>query len=316
MRSLALALLGGCSFSHGMLVAGDDGPVDGAQLQSDAPPDAAPSCYPRWHDGTIRFGTPVDLTAMSSTVYDRDPSVSADELTFWVSTSRTGTLGGDDVFQATRATKGSAWSTPVSIPPVSSTGNETKFSVTADGLYGVVGSDRAGSVNGSIDVWETSRTTLGGTWSTPVQTHLGKVNTGGADHDPTISADGLRLYVAPVNGVQTIQVATRASRSDNFESPVTITELYSGYGDGDPALSADELIITFSSGRPATRSGGNIWYAARASIAAGWSAPLPLDDLNTDGYEGDATLSSDGCRVYFARDVGGGNWDIMLATAL
>ena len=316
MRSLALALLGGCSFSHGMLVAGDDAPADSAQLQSDAPVDAAPSCLAQWHDGTIHFGIPVDLTAMSSATYDRDPSVSADELTFWVSSSRTGTIGGADVFQATRATKASAWSTPVSIPPISSTGTETKFSVTADGLYGVVGSDRTGSVNGSLDVWEATRVTADGAWSAPLQTHLGKVNTGGSDHDPTISGDGLRLYLAPQNGVQAIQVATRASRNDNFAAPVTITELYSGYGDGDPALSADELVIAFSSGRPATRGGGNIWYAVRASTTAAWSAPLPLDDLNTDGYEGDPTLSSDGCRVYFARDVGSGNWDIMLATAL
>lgn len=316
MRSLALALLGGCSFSHGMLVAGDDAPADSTQLQSDGPVDAAPSCLAKWHDGTIQFGIPVDLMAMSSTSYDRDPSVSADELTFWISSSRTGTIGGADVFQATRATKSSAWSTPMSIPPISSTGTETKFSVTADGLYGVVGSDRTGSVNGSLDVWEATRATPDGAWSAPLQTHLGKVNTGGADHDPTISGDGLRLYLAPQNGIQAIQVATRASRGDNFETPVTITELYSGYGDGDPALSADEQIIAFSSNRPATRGGSNIWYAVRTSMTAAWSAPLPLDDLNTDGYEGDPTLSSDGCRVYFARDVGSGNWDIMLATAL
>lgn len=314
MRSLALALLGGCSFSHGTLVAGDDAPPDGTQLQSDAPADAAPSCLAKWHDGTIRFATPTKLTAMSSSTYDRDPFVSADELTFYVSSARTGTLGSDDVFRATRAAKTDAWSAPVTVPLVSSTSTESKFSTTSDGLYAVLGSDRTGSLY-SIDVWETSRSSLTADWAQPVQTNVAAVNSYSDDHDPTISADGLHLYLAPTSGTQHIVVASRASRGDPFGAPVTISELNTQYGEGDPSLSADELIITFSSNRPTSTQNGNIWYAVRDSLSGTWHAPQPLTDLNSNAAEGDATLSSDGCRVYFARD-GGSSWDIYVAEAL
>jgi Tol biopolymer transport system component len=190
--------------------------------------------------------------------------------------------------------------------------------MTADGLYAVLGSTRTGSQN--VDVWETSRATTDDPWPALTRTHMTMVNTSGSDHDPTISADGLHLYVAPdTQAPQRIRVAARPDRTSNFSVPQTINELFSNTGDADPSPTPDERILLFSSNRasPATSPAApNVWYATRASATGTFSAPLLVPDINTDAPEGDPHLSADGCTIYFARDLGSYNYDIFAATAL
>ncbi|HSD88071.1 MAG TPA: hypothetical protein VLB44_11175 [Kofleriaceae bacterium] len=318
MRWLFVVALGGCGFHHGALQA-DAGPGDTppnlVDEGVDAPADATrANCYAQWLDGTIRFNTAVALAGVNDAGFDRDPFLAGNELTFFVSTLRTGSMG-SDIFTATRASKSDTFSTPVRDDAFSSSGGESKLSITADGLTAIVGSDRTGTAGG-IDIWETTRATTNDAWPAMTRDRVMMLESAGSDHDPTISADGLRIYYAPDSPVQHIAVATRANRNSNFGAPVTITQLASGTGDADPSPTPDERIIVFSSNRTlAGALNGNMWYATRASASATFDTPQPVPDLNTDASEGDPHLSTDGCRIYFARNGGATDWDIYVATA-
>jgi hypothetical protein len=90
-------------------------------------------------------------------------------------------------------------------------------------------------------------------------------------------------------------------------------------GDADPSPTPDEQVLLFASNRPVLPSGPaapNVWYATRPGSTGTFDAPLPVPDINTDMPEGDPHLSTDGCRIYFARDVGTTSFDIYVATAV
>ncbi|MGE5181314.1 MAG: hypothetical protein ACM31C_04605 [Acidobacteriota bacterium] len=274
----------------------------------------ARSCWSAWQTGTIRFAPPALLDAVSSPSYDRDPSLTADELVMYVSSTRSPSTS-DDLWVATRATRDDAWSAPELDTALSSPASETKISFTADGLYAVLGSSRDGGT-GALDVWETTRASTTDAWATPVQTSMAAVNTVYDDHDPEISADGLHLYLAPsAPGLQHLVVAARGALDEPFAAPAPLLELDSGSGDSDPTVSPDETVIVFSSQRGgAGYGGGNLWYAARAAPGEPFGAPQPVPDVNGARDEGDGHLTSDGCTLYFASDAGT-SWDIYTAAA-
>lgn len=321
MRWWLVVALAGCNFSHGAL-AGDAAGGDDVPIVTDAPPDGPPDgqaaavpCYSKWLDGTIRFKAAVAVDGVNDVGYDRDPFLTQDELTFYLSTQRTGSMS-TDVFTASRAMKTDVFPAPTRDDAFSSSMGESKLSITADGLTAIVGSDRTGTAGG-IDIWEATRATKTDTWPTMTRNRVMMLESTGNDHDPTISADGLHIYYAPDNGGQKIFLASRANRTSNFGAPVEVTPLTSGTGDADPSPTPDERIIVFSSNRTLTGAGAtNLWYSTRALASGTFSAPQPVPDLNTDANEGDPHLSSDGCRIYFGRDGGSTNWDIYVAAAL
>ena len=309
MRWLAVLALGGCGFSHGLLVADARGDDTDAPAR-DAPADAPSTCYEQWLSGTIAFEAAVALTSVNSTGYDRDPFLTDNELTLYLSSPRTGTSGQTDVWVATRTTIADPFSTPIEASAFNSTAVESKLSISASGTIAVVGSNRPGSAN--IDVWESIRATTADPWPAMNRTNVAMVDTGGNEHDPTLSADGQHLYLAPDDpSPQHLVVATRGT-DGRFGTPVPLLEL-SGGGDADPSPTPDERILVFASSRSGA---GDLWYATRVSAAAELGAPLAVPGVNTAAPEGDPHLSSDGCRLYFARNLGGDNWDLYVASAV
>jgi hypothetical protein len=319
-RPWVLVALAACTFRHGGLApgdGGDDGPAIDAAI--DAPPDTPAdgttitNCYSKWLDDTIRFGAPVALATVNSAAYDRDPFLPAGELSIYFSTGRAGTQG-SDIWMATRTDASASFGPPVEASAFNSTSNETKLSIDATNKIAVVGSDRPGS--SGVDVWDTVRGAATDQWPAMQRIHVMTVETSGNDHDPTLSADGLRIYLAPDNpSPQHLVVATRVTTAGNFGAPTAITQLDSGTGDSDPSPTADERILVWSSFRAATPAGRNIWYATRSSPTAIFGTPHIVPDINTDLEDGDPHVSADGCQIYFARDIGGGDWELFVATA-
>jgi hypothetical protein len=316
VRWWLVAMLAACRFSPGELT-GDAGRGDAAQDAGDPGLDADPpaTCYARWLDNSIRFDEPAALTEVSSSAFDRDPFLTPDELTLWFSSGRTGGSGSSAPFVATRLATDMPFTTPIVDVAFDSAGVESKLSITADGLIAVIGSDRSGGIGG-IDVWETQRPSTADPWPAPTRDRTMAVNTSGADHDPTISADGLRLYLAPgTPAPQRLSVATRATVTSAFGAPVTIMELDSNMGDADPSPTPDERILLFSSARSGGPQQSNVWYATRTTSTGLFSTPRLVPDINTDAAEGDPHMSTDGCRIYFARSLGGNDYDLYMASA-
>ncbi len=320
-----MLLLGGCAFHRGSGfasdAAGDGAPGDVAgdtmhDGATDARPDAPPeSCLARWRDGTIDFSSPVKLASLNSPQLDRDPFLTADELTVYFSSER-GTVGNGDIYTATRQAIGMAFSAPTLFAAGTTTGYDSKLSMTDNGELFVVANDQPGT-KGGPDIWQSGRSSTANAWGALDESHEGNVDTAVSELDPAMSPDGLHLYLSVGTGIQHIGLSTRPSTSMNFSAPVTINEIDNTVGEADPAISADETIIVFSSGRTgANKMGTNLWYATRATVNDAFGAPVPVPTVNTDTDEADAFLSRDGCRLYFGNDANGyPDFEIWVATA-
>jgi WD40-like Beta Propeller Repeat len=92
---------------------------------------------------------------------DIQPNVRKDGLEVVFSSNRSGTLGGQDIWAATRASAGDAWSAPVNLGSgVNTAAGETRPSLSWDALTLLFG--RAPGPEGSGDVYVSTRTHLAG----------------------------------------------------------------------------------------------------------------------------------------------------------
>lgn len=262
-------------------------------------------------DGSIRFGNIAALAAVNGSSTERDPFASVDELTLYFYTNRGGTVGGADVYMATRSNTSQNFGGVTRFASASTDASESKMSMTDDGLYLVVTSNKNGT-NGTDDLLDATRTATSQPFSSPLgRTYTALEGTALEELDGFVTPDGLDLYLAQtILGFQHIMHATRTSRGMTFGSPVMVTEIDSGVGDADPTVSADGRVILYSSNRTdAGKQSSNIWYATRADPTGVFGTPHPVPDINSDSADGDAWLSHDGCRMYFSTDRGG-DYDI------
>ncbi len=333
-RALLIVLCAGCGFritsgsntGDGGAIDGDptsDGTTDDADLTDgsvvDMPVDGSfqNTCILAWLNHTIAFDTATELTTINSTSYDRDPFVSADELTIWWSSGNSNSLGGGDVFKATRANLAQSFGSSARDPDFSTTGAvESKMSMTSNRMYAVVSSTEQGGAGGS-DIWETSRPNTSATWGALTRTHVMALETTGSELDPFVTSDGLAIYWSPTPPTpQRIMTAKRGTTSENFGSVAEVAALNTAGANFDPTLIADDRVIVFASDRAASSTGDNIWYATRAQSNAAFGEPILLSGVSSNLDDGDPHVSADGCRIYFARNVGGGvDWQLFFATA-
>ena len=78
------------------------------------------------------------------------------------------------------------------VPEFSSPGRDTRIFIRRDGLEVFITSDRTGG-QGLIDIWTSTRETLDGEWSIPVDLAF-PINTAADDGSPWLSRDGTTLY--------------------------------------------------------------------------------------------------------------------------
>ena len=172
------------------------------------------------------WSSPVNLgPTVNSSAPDWDPSISADGLTLYFSSTRSGGYGDVDVWLTTRASKGAPWDEPVNLGPVVNTPYEDAGpSISADGLVLLFHSDRPGGY-GDYDIWVITRPTKDTPWGEPV--NLGPaVNTAYSESEPSISADGLELYFCDFRNPRPGGVGSR----DLWQ--VSITPVIDFNGDG------------------------------------------------------------------------------------
>jgi hypothetical protein len=106
----------------------------------------------------------------------------------------------------------------VLVPEFSSAGRDTRIFIRKDGLEAFITSNRTGG-QGLIDIWTSTRDTLDGQWSTPVDLSF-PVNTPADDGSPWLSRDGTTLYLFSTRsggyGLRDIWYTTRAKlREEN-----------------------------------------------------------------------------------------------------
>jgi len=112
---------------------------------------------------SVNFGPASLASGGVNTVSDSDarPNVRHDGLEIVWDSTRAGSLGGPDVWTATRSSTSDPWGTAVHLVAQSSAGNDTRASLSWDGTRLMVGSTRSGS-EGSADVYTSTRTKITG----------------------------------------------------------------------------------------------------------------------------------------------------------
>jgi len=136
---------------------------------------------------------------VNSTVWDFGPSISADGLELFFSSSRPGGFGGPDLYVTKRASTSDPWGPATNLGPTVNTAygdslyGEWSPSISHDGLTLFFASARPPGGATNLDIWMTRRATREDEWEPPVR--LGpSVNSPLHDSSACISADGLTLY--------------------------------------------------------------------------------------------------------------------------
>lgn len=191
---------------------------------------------------TDAFGAVTRISEVESSKSDRDPSASADHLTLFFSSTRT---GDENLFVATRATPTSPWGQPTLVPAVNTKVDERDPCVRASEVW--FSSPRAGS----WEIYEAPFTGLSGVGSPRLVTDL--VSLSGARYQPMVTEDGLAIVFvserAGGEGDRDPWIARRTAPALPFSVPVPIVEVNSAADENGVWLSADGCRLYFSSDR-------------------------------------------------------------------
>jgi Tol biopolymer transport system component len=100
------------------------------------------------------YSAPMPAVGLNTPFQEQFASLTKDGLEIFFSSDRTGTLGGLDLWHATRESTSAAWGTPVNLgPAVNSSAAEGRSAISWDGMTLYFHSNRAGSV----DLYQTTR---------------------------------------------------------------------------------------------------------------------------------------------------------------
>jgi len=259
--------------------------------------------------------TPTNLgPVVNSSAEDSTPSISADGLSLYFSSKRSGEWA--DLWVTTRPTVSDPWDPPVNLgPPINSASTEDTPSISADGLTLYFSSYRP---SGKMDIWIATRQTTDDEWGAPV--NLGPtINSSALDWSPSISADGLELFMhsdRPSSyGGDELWVARRETTNDEWGSPVNLGPTVNSRSlDATPSISADGLLLFFQSNRPGGYGGPvDIWVTSRPTTYADWGTPVNLGPvINSSHFDGNPTISADGSTLYFVSNRSDGHGDLDL----
>ena len=213
------------------------------------------------------WNKPVNLgPTVNSSAGDRAPCISADGLSLYFSSDRSGGYGKRDLWVTRRETTSAPWGMPVNLgPTVNGAMHEHSPSISTDGLTLYFAGRRSdpGS-SGKGDIWVTTRKTIRDPWGTPV--NLGPtVNSPAWDQAPSISDNGLTLYFDSERGgyESAVWVTTRKNTSDPWGAPVRLGPPINSSGwDANPDISRDGSTLYFVSVRSGGSGTADLWQVS------------------------------------------------------
>jgi hypothetical protein len=244
---------------------------------------------------------------------DGCPIEAPDGLHLYLASNRPGTLGGNDIWVAARASEDAPWGEPQNLGrPVNSEASDY-CPTPLHGNWLLFVSERPGEETceagpGKGDIYVVRRNPARG-WGDPQ--HLGCASTGngpntaGSEFSPSLvetKAGTLLFFSSNAAGTQDIYVSELGD-DGRFGPAAVVTELSTEFDDRMPNVGKDGLEIVFSSNR-ATWGGGqaafggqDVYAATRSSVDEPWSEPVNLGpNVNTSGQR-DASVHVLGSRA-------------------
>ena len=106
---------------------------------------------------SVGFGPAMLVPGLNTASDDARPNVRHDGKEIVFDSTRPGTLGGPDLWTATRKSDDDAWGEPVHLTDLSSTAGDTRATLSWDGTFLLFGSARTGG-EGEGDIYVSART--------------------------------------------------------------------------------------------------------------------------------------------------------------
>jgi hypothetical protein len=262
-----------------------------------------------WSDST-NLGMTVNSSGS-----DQHPAISANGLSLYITSNRSGSFGGDDIWVSKRTSIQDPWGPPVNLGPVINTSSNDRVpTFSRDGRLMFFGSNRP-SGQGGLDLYVSSRPDPNDDfgWTAPV--NIGPVINTAADED------GATYFENVVTGLTTLYFTSnrpgglgdfdiylsRQNADGSFSPPTLITELSTPQRDTRTTIRRDGLEIFITSDRPGSVGLLDVWVSTRATAFDLWSPPVnPGPSINTTANDGAPALSADGATFYFYSNRPGG----------
>jgi Tol biopolymer transport system component len=233
------------------------------------------------------------------------PFVTRSEQVLVFASNREGGFGMLDLYVSYWDAAAKRWGAPVNLgSTVNTVANEQCPLLSADGKQLLFVSNRTGGAGG-LDLWMASRRDNRSDLEWEPAVNLSAVNSGADEFGPGWYEERGRtvLYFnsnrTGGSGAHDLYVSTGMA-DGSFSAPVPAAGLNTGHQEQFPALSRDGLEIFFSSDRPGTLGGLDLWSATRASTAHAWSTPVNLGpQVNSTVAEGRSAISWDGRTLTF-----------------
>lgn len=232
------------------------------------------------------WGSAQRLMELETTMDESDPELRGDGLEIVFHSTRTGTLGGYDLYHATRATTASMFGPVEPLTALNSGAEDMGPALSGDGMTILFGDGQDIAYATRPDVLSPfgSRQPLPALSSTDIDTA------------PTISGDGRTAIVTRgVTGGRELWLYTRSADgpvASGWSAGRQLTELSSGVTETSADLDETGLVVYFHSDRMTTKD--DLYVATRTSITDPFGAPIRIEELVTSGDDGDPSVSADG----------------------
>ena len=248
------------------------------------------------------WGAPANVAPVNTTAVDGLPSLSSDGHWMFLSSSRTGTIGGPDLYQSYRPDihDDFGWQTPTNLGPNVNTAAAENGNGNFDNagqLQVFFGSDRQGPA-GVADIYMTNKQ-ADGTWGPAAL--VPELNSSGTDNRPNLRSDGLEIFFYSDRtgslGGNDLYTSTRATVTAPWSTPVDLgATVNSTASDVHPSLFSDGRTLIFSSARLGGFGLSDLYMTTRDQIF-----PTTKADCKDGGFERFGIFKNQGdCVSYVA----------------
>ncbi|HWC73310.1 MAG TPA: hypothetical protein VG454_05165 [Gemmatimonadales bacterium] len=215
------------------------------------------------------WGPAVNLESVNSSADDFCPTLSTDEHSLYLVSTRSGGCGGQDLYVTHRADKSDdqGWDLPVNLGcTINSPQNDFTPSLIEDEMTGEMllyfSSNRPGGMGG-VDIWVSSLDPANG-WSAAA--NVAELNTAQDDQRPNIRHDGKEIFFSsnrPGSAGLDLYSASRDENAGRFANVVRLP-INSAATDDRPSISWDGDDLYFMSNRSGGSGSMDLWVSHRA----------------------------------------------------
>jgi Tol biopolymer transport system component len=271
--------------------------------------------------GYSDWSAPVNLgSIVNSTASETGPALSADRLSLYFSSDKSGGFGLRDIWVSQRAAVTDAWGTPVHLgSPINTASDDFVPAFSEDGHWMFFASTRPGGFGGP-DLYQSYRADIHDDFGWQEPTNLGAgVNTAAAENGngyfdngghPQVYFGSDRLGPAG----NSVFWMSNLQADGTWGQATLVPELGGG---NRPSVRQDGLEIFFYSNRAGGAGAIDLWTATRATVDEAWSTPVNVGPtVNSSVNDQHPYVSANGeVLVFFSNRAGGsGGNDLWVTT--